>query len=366
MSESAARVAIVQVVPVLPPPMEGLGGYALALGEALASRHGIASTYLVCAPDWQKNTAASDEVHRVDRRGAREIVSSLGELAGAQGGQAPAVVLHYVNYGYQKRGCPTWLIRGLGRWRGAHPEARLVTVFHEVWALGPPWRSSFWVFPVQWALARRALALSDSAITSLACYVGRLGGDGAARKVTVMPVFSTVGEPRSVARLAGRDKAVVVFGGAGTRDRAYSLYRRQLEACCTRLEAEVVFDVGPSLDSLPERVACARVQPLGMRAPGEVSTLLSRCLAGFAAYPPHLLGKSTVFAAYAAHGVLPVIAWNWTADGDEVRRGVHYWCSKDPLGRDTSPQAIASEATAWYDGHTVAVHAEWYRGALRK
>ncbi|HSG40281.1 MAG TPA: glycosyltransferase family 1 protein, partial [Thermoanaerobaculia bacterium] len=125
---------IVQVVPRLPPPAEGVGSYALELARALAERHGTETLFHAAS--------AHPPSHR-----AGALEEALEEA------RPSAVLLHYVNYGYQQRGCPVWLLHTLRRWRRGGTGRRLVTVFHEVYATGPPWRSSFWTMPLQRGIA---------------------------------------------------------------------------------------------------------------------------------------------------------------------------------------------------------------------
>src|SRR6266513_2083086 len=58
------------------------------------------------------------------------------------------VLLHYVNYGFQKRGVPFRLLTILQALVEQH-RGRMVTIFHELYASGPPWTSAFWVRPLQ-------------------------------------------------------------------------------------------------------------------------------------------------------------------------------------------------------------------------
>ncbi len=307
---------ILQIVPHLPPPFEGVGTYAAALAEALA-KLGIETRFLV--PD----------------RTVQGLLSGIGD--------AETVLLHYAGYGYQRRGCPSWLAEGLARWKG---KGRLVTVFHEVWASGPPWRSSFWLLPFQRriaaALARRSRALA----TTLPVYADLLRPW--ASDVAVMPVFSTVGEPAAVPGFRERARRIVVFGGAGVRGRAWRPFLPELARTVRELGAEEIVDVGPAVD-LPETVEGIPVRGLGVLPPAEVSALLLGSAAGFLAYPPDFLPKSTIFAAYCAHGVLPVCAWHG---------GRHHWTGEG------DPQAVASAAREWYGGHALARQAERFRDLL--
>ncbi len=307
-------MTIVQVVPHTPPPFEGVGTYAAALAEALA-KLGIETRFLV------------------PERTVQGLLRGIGD--------AERVLLHYAGYGYQRRGCPAWLAAGLERWKG-----RLVTVFHEVWASGPPWRSSFWLLPLQRRIAASLARRSTALATTLPVYAGLLRPW--ASNVAVMPVFSTVGEPASVPGLGERARRIVVFGGAGVRGRTWGPFLPDLARTIRELSAEEIVDVGPPMD-IPRTVEGVPVRGLGVLPPSEVSGLLLESAAGFLAYPPDFLPKSTIFAAYCAHGVLPVCAWH---------DGRHYWKGEG------DPQAIASAARGWYADHALARQAERFRDLL--
>ena len=132
---------VLQIVPRLPPPAEAVGAYAAALGRVLAAG-GMSSCFLVGDRHWAH---AVEPEAGADLAGAAVLerrAATMARQLAATG--ATAVLLHYVNYGYAPRGCPAWLVRGIARWRSGATGRRLVTYFHEVYATGPPWRSSFW------------------------------------------------------------------------------------------------------------------------------------------------------------------------------------------------------------------------------
>ena len=169
---------VLHIVPHLPPPYEGVGTYAAALAGAL----GGDARFLVCDPAW---SGGGNGARAIPARTAADLLAAI-EATGETG----TALLHYANYGYQRRGCPEWLVAGLGRWGG-----RLVTIFHEVWASGPPWRSSFWLRPIQRRLAATLARRSESLATTLEIYAGMLRPWSHGREIAVLPVFSTVGEP---------------------------------------------------------------------------------------------------------------------------------------------------------------------------
>ena len=81
---------------------------------------------------------------------------------------------------------------------------------------------------------------------------------------------------------------------------------------------------------------------------------------GVCFHPPTLLAKSTVHAAYCAHGVAPVILAPGP-NAPEVALGEQYW--QPGLALEALPE-IAVRACKWYRGHALAVQADRYRRLL--
>ena len=349
------RNAPLHMVPRLPPPTDGVGSFALVLAEGLRERGGLASRFLVASP----GSEPGPETAGVEVAGLQ--AQDRSALSTVLSGES-TVLLHYVNYGYESRGCPDWLVAGLERWKATGTDRHLVTVFHEVYASGPPWRSSFWLSPRQRQLAARLVRLSDAATASLEVQAAILRRWRPEGRIAVNPVFSTIGEPAVVPSLAGRFPRLIVFGGPGARRRAWGEARRELLAACRALGAEEVWDVGPPAGA-PAQLDGLRVRELGVLTAAEASNCLLGSAAGFLAYPPALLGKSTTFAAYCAHGLLPVCAWPSPArDGGPF---VPFWQSRPGavLAWDER-QRIADQARAWYRGHSLDHHAASYRDLL--
>jgi hypothetical protein len=320
---------LIHVVPHLPPPPEGVGSYALALAEALGRRFGTESR-LVAADALPARTP-----------------EALREALGAAG---PAL-LHYAGYGYHPRGCPGWLVEALEGWSG-----RLVTAFHEVWATGLPWRSSFWLSPRQRSLAGRLARRSDGLVTSMALYRRRLLRHAPGREVAVLPVFSTVGEPAEVPPLGERAPRLVLFGGPGVRGRAYRHLGAAIAQTCESLGLREIVDIGPPAPEAPERIAGRPVRRLGPLPAGEVSRALLDARAGFLSYPAPFLAKSTIFAAYCSHGLLP--ASSWPRPRRRVEPPPPFWRPAEANRRD--PQEVADRARDWYLSHTLERSADVY------
>jgi hypothetical protein len=333
---------LVQVVPSLPPPAEGVGPYAQALAAELGTVWGVESRFVVGEPAWRSEPGTTPALAVAARSPAALTHAML-----AQGGAEPVPVLvHYAGYGYAPRGCPRWLVAALVRLARAG-RIRLVTIFHEVAANGPPWSSSFWLRPVQLGLARALARASELRRTSLPVYAELL----ATPPVEVVPVFSTLGELTDPRPFAARARRLVVFGGPGVRGRAFGALRATLAAAARELQATEILDIGPRLDTVPRELEGIPCSALGVQPAAEVSRLLGSSAFGFLAYPPGFLAKSTIYAAYAAHGVVPVGAW------DEERDP---WPLEPPCwqpGETASAEALerfARRAHCWYAPHALA------------
>jgi hypothetical protein len=283
------------------------------------------------------------------------VSANAAELARALDRAGRPVLLHYVNYGYEKRGCPDWLIDGIERWRRS-TTTPLVTVFHEIYAFGPPWRSSFWNSPRQRSLAKRLALLSDECVTSLSLYAAMLRRWVPRERVVELPVFSTVGEPQAVAPLAERAPRLALFGSRGVRRRAIDL-TAALRRACELLEVSEIVDIGPPMEF--ELQVGIPVRSTGWLESPAVSSLLADCRAGFVSYPPGFLGKSTIFAAYAAHGLLPIRAWPGGSRSGVPMDDAPCWhlLPDETVELAVAPQVLANAAWSWYQGHTVSVQA---------
>ncbi len=363
---AAAPLRLLQLVPQLPPAIDGVGDYAARLGAALGAAHGVAPAYLVTTAGWRASAGAPGPAAGLARHDAAALLAGCAALLDGQpstGGEA--LLVHWSNYGYQRRGCPWWLVRALGRLRAARPALRVVTMFHELYDAGAPLRSSaFWLAPWQRRLAAQTARLSDTCATNtvrhrdlLAAWSGR-----APAEVALLPVFSNIGEPAEVPAFAARASELVVFGGAGSRRRVYARAPGALAAACRALGVVAVHDVGPQPQEMPTAVAGLPVARHGALPAAALGALLLRVRYGALDYPRDLLGKSGIHAAYASHGVVPVMT------RPEPRGPL----AADPALLDAAALAgaaarapeCAARALAAYRGHDLAAQAACFAGLL--
>jgi hypothetical protein len=183
-----------------------------------------------------------------------------------------------------------------------------------------------------------------------------------------MPVFSNVGEGGCGLVAAKRDAIAVVFGLSGVETRLYGAYRAQLERTISILGIEQVIDIGPRSLSMPENLGGAAFIRKGVLSSEQIFELLKRSKFGLMAYPLDVIGKSGVFAAYAANGVIPIVfsEKNRRSSLDGIRAGEQCLDGleiSDPICSDTL-ETVQSQAFAWYSSHSCKVQAESFVKAL--
>jgi hypothetical protein len=321
---------LTQVVPRLG-PWDGVGDYASRLGEVLQRRHGIGTRFIA---------AGSAE-------GRRALVDALAAPEGP-------LLLHYVGYGYARRGAPLWLARAIARRRRGQ---RLGVVFHELYATGRPWQSAFWLSGVQQHVATRLARHCDGALLTRAANRAWLEATGAlsGKPVTVLPISSNVGEPVELRPFAARAARLVVWGSAAARATAYGAHWQRVRAACRELGVTEVVDIGPPVE-LP-RAPGLPIEPRGRLEQAALSDVLLGARFGLVVYPAAFLAKSSTFAAFAAHGVAPIVLDEQrTPEMDGLAAGRTHLVVEQPAA--AAPQDVARGAHGWYAGHDTAAHAD--------
>ena len=353
---------IIQIVPRLPPATDGVGDYALNLARQLRQDHNIQTHFIVCDRAWSgENTIEGFPISQLSASTAKALSSLLSEK------QAHTVLLHYVGYGYAKRGCPTWLVDGLKTWRNSSSQHKLVTMFHEVYASGAIWTSAFWLSQIQKRIATRLVQLSDRILTSKQFYADILSrlSDGKHQNITTLPVFSNIGEPTQVKLLSERKPWLVVFGGREKRRRVYKESHEQLNFVCQTLEIEKIIDIGSSTGLKLSNISNISIEELGKQPAEAVSQILLKSRLGFSNYSPNFLAKSTIFNAYRSHGLLPINAKGSDLEIDGIKSGRHYLVADTSIKNRGRFQAIADNSYAWYQNHRLSVQAQIFATNLQ-
>lgn len=359
---------LISMVPNFAPAKDGIGDYALSFAREFRAKTGVLSHFVVA--NASARSEALVEGFAVNHLPARSTTDLLKLLNCLSTDSSAVLLLHYEGYGYAQRGCPLWLVQGVEQWRRENQQRRLVIMFHELYAKGAPWTSSFWLSPLQKRLMIRLAQVSDQWMTSLEGYaetVRRLSHNTTARAYS-LPVFSSIGEPVATLPLAERRRRLMVFGTRGRRIEVYQRSSAALNRICQRLGITEILDVGRAVEFDFASQLTVPVVICGELPGAEISQRLLDTVAGVIDYPVTMLGKSTIFAAYCAHRVIPVIApFGDSTPAEGLLADQHYWLTdvaSERLNIDAG-QVIADNAFAWYQTHSLSAHAETFAACLR-
>ena len=363
---------ILQIVPQLPGTLDGVGDYALNLARALALHHGLITTFAVARAT---KTTAKDGFEVVSHFDSQSIVSAAVE-------KCDHVLLHYANYGYEKRGVPH-LLRRFAKELRAQLRGRWVTTFHEIYASGPPWKSEFWLHPFQVKIARDLVDLSDACFVSNITVEREIRRHDPTKKIHLAPVMSTFGEPQLGDFSVASPKRWAICGGTALVARSLRSFRKMHQLVPPPFRPGQMDVIGgrdePAtrivIEGLRRAIPGLSCSYHPESSPDHASSLLRECSFAWLDYYgdgkawPGMVLKSTAFAACAAHGVIPIMShWEDTfAVGGDPFPGP--WCMTPTVQNfpafDRLPD-LRKQIYDWYSRHAASARlAERYVEALR-
>ncbi|HEY1583096.1 MAG TPA: hypothetical protein VGF73_08360 [Chthoniobacterales bacterium] len=335
---------ILQILPRPPGSRDGVGDYAQTLALRLEECHGLKTTFASVTKDDAIVPANGEERH-----------------------DFAATILHYVNYGYDRRGIPHWLPRVL-----EHRSAgKLLTIFHELYA-GGTWRqSAFWLRPLQKQIARTIAEISGGAIVSSEPSRLQLARLTTATPIFVHPVLSNFGEPDlASADFTARDPhRWVICGGSALLERSLRSFPAVLQLLDGPFAPRELFVFGGTnerriRDLLPVRdgVTTHYHPEIEIEAASEI---LAGSAFGWIDYfssaevPTAAILKSTAFAAFCAHGVIPILPHQGSSIslGDDVLPGPFFIApNEEQLPTSSERGLIAASIYKWYQRHASSSH----------
>lgn len=356
---SSLDAHLIQVVPWLRPGRCGISDHGIALAKELQAGFGADTDFVAlkdCRPDDLPFPVLISMPEKL-----------LGTCDSLSKGKPGAILVHLSGYGYAADGAPAHLAAALAQLK-ASGRFRIAVYFHELFAVGPPWKSAFWHSGRQQKAVRSIAELCDLAVTNTryhADWLERQMGKRSSDHLKLLPVFSTIGEAGEPAPFARRKPAMAVFGLPGTRENAY----RQLDKLGSTLEEfgiEQFLDIGPAL-SAPADVRGITVTRLGELSIADLADVLSSCAFGFVHHPPFCLAKSSIFASYCAQGVIPVVGESFPGQVDGLTDGRQLVSPKTAASaREAGWEACSLAAWSWYMAHRVQIHAEQYAKWMRR
>lgn len=344
--------------------MDGIGDYALKLAGCLRRTHGWQSDFVVGDPGWSgPPDLDSFPVSAVTSR----TPAALTEKLAASG--AGIILLHYGGYGYARRGTPAWLSGGLklSLEKANAPRPALITCFHELWAFGPPWRSSFYLHLWQRWIVQQVQRLSDAAVTSTR-RMQRLLQNGTSPP-RLLPIPSNVIDvlpPIPAKAPLPRKFRAALFGQTGPRLRTARAHRKTLLALQNRGALDQVTVLGQGacgppgasadVRELQQILPADRIKVLGSASAAAIQAEMSRADFYLSFYPASLACKSTTFMTALACGCPPILPRG--RDAEPLEPGKHF------LACDGSPAQVAALMQGIAEGLLSRVAREgqdWYR-----
>ncbi|HEY8900378.1 MAG TPA: hypothetical protein VIM61_08195 [Chthoniobacterales bacterium] len=361
---------ITHIVPRFWPQFDGLGDYARMLGRHLQEESGIESRFLVGDPAWRASSGdfpdgTSLEITAVSQQ---TVAGLLERLQGVE-----TVVLHYVGYGYHNRGIPFWINRAMKTWKQSSPAHRLIVVFHELWASGPPWKSECYLGWIQRRLVRELHDLCDLSVASVPLALRRL--QALRRKETILhPVPCNMGSESGHSRKwhKGGPVRLALFGMPTQREISLKSHLRLVAALHEAGLVEAVNVIGKDARSgddpsnevrilrgiLPEE----RIHIVSNATPERAGQALAESDLLLSFYPSRWLFKSGSSMAALANGAIPVLPegrdLEILAEGREI-----LVCSGEKssiagiLSQIQKPGGLGTIARGGYDWYWA--HADW-------
>ena len=345
---------LLQIVPRLPPYSDGVGDYARLLALQLFKSHQLETEFVSFRPGKTPGTTDGFKTHRLFEHTARELRSFVSP-------ETTGILLHYSNYPYLqgKLDAPIWLAQALKQIKRDR-NLPVAVMFHELPTL--KWKQTRILNPIQTRVSRRLARLATTVYTDSHHFKTHLAKWTSA-PLTCMPDFSTIGEPepKRVRPLSDRPRRLIIFGGSDRR-RVYDYHFERLLATCHSLGIKEVCDIGTPQNISAERFGAIAFKEMGFQPAETVCDLLLTSVAGLMDYSrfPGDLGKSSVFAAFCAHGLIPICTTYNPSEADGLFPQQHYAIAQADLQQLSAQaqQAIANNARSWYSDHCLSRNAE--------
>jgi hypothetical protein len=352
---------VLQIVPT-PPHLghmgpSGIGDYALLLAEQMQKDYGVTTHFLFFCLKDLADVKFDSAVNGFPVTGLS--AHSCEAFASALPKGIDAIILHLCQYPYFNTnlrgtfgfGTPFWLPKALETAINLY-QLKLIVMFDELPKLY--WRQTY-VFnllnPIH-AIVSRQIAEIASGILTDNYRNKEILLNWTKKPVAIAPVFSTIGEIDRIPLLSGRRSRMVIFGGS--RSRIYNSQNAvdRLTRACNALGIKEIYDIGLSLD-LKNKYNFENITFIekGYLSPEDTQGLLLTSIAGCLDYTPFPgeLAKSSVFAAYCAHGIVPISTQYNPSEGDGIYMNQHYLNLDDlkPLSL-SELQAISDNVQSWY------------------
>ncbi len=336
---TGANVLIIS--PSFPPAPGGLGDYSIRLANELEKQ---VTVHFLGLRQVEPIAGINYEVLGKTPYALNEFVKIKG---------ITHIFLNYSNYGYHQKGVPFWLVKAVNTVKKDN-RVVLITFFHEIYASGKFWQSSFWLHPFQKFIFRKLYEVSNFSLCSNQRVSDLIAGqveDNGVKNLNI-GLFSNIPEPTIMPEWDRRRNVAIVFGTIGRRQEIYNK-PKLLNSWIQANGIEEIWDIGSGNPLLSDLIS-ARINRMGKKSGHEVSQLMQLAIFGLIDYTNSLLGKSGIFAAYAAHGLAVV---NFTSIADQALDGLeigkHFLAPGHEL---INGEKVGLLLNHWYKAHNLQEH----------
>jgi hypothetical protein len=360
---------ILQIIPSPPNCADGVADYALLLATQMLTDAQIKTQFLIFRIDLEVETSIVNgfPLMRLPDHQPQSLYSSVP-------GDIKVIILHFSAYPYfntSLRGIfgkdtPFWFANAL-KSLVQDRKIKLIVMFHELPKLH--WKQFFFfnfLNPIHSSVSRRLAKISDTIITN-STYQQAMLSKWSDKSVTKVQIFSNMGEPEIVPLLTDRQRRLIIFGGPA-RTRIYQKHFPALMKSCKLLGITEIYDIGPPV-AVPEYSDTGiKLIQKGFLSQPEISELLLTSFAGCLDYfrCPGGLGKSGVFSAYCAHGLVPILTEYDASETEEIYINQNYLVLGSKLENLSTAQlqAVADKAHKWYQNHALPKIAQIFSSSI--
>ena len=326
---------VVHIAPALPPAINGLGDFCKILADSLEEK-GVADNVFMIM-----NRNGSLQSSKENTFSPYTFSRILDQQI------ADVVMLHYVGYAYDKRGIPYYIVRALQKYKSM-TRCRVLVFFHELYASSNSiFELPFYTHWFQKLIVKQLIKIADTAFTNCTPYNEMLNHLSVKNRSSAVctGIFSNVPDHLYDHTIEKDENALVVFGSLHKRVAVYrnALFPALLEA----LAIKTIYDIGPGESDFHDRKV--KFMMKGTLSHFELAGYLNMSKFGALSYKPHLIGKSGIFSAYAAFGV---IAFNLEKPGGPLHEGLVHGRNYFTFRTDVRPANfdanVREEILKWY------------------
>ncbi len=308
------------VVPCLPPNVDGVFDFALKLAQGLRDHHSIENTAFYSFTESEREDSKIDGFETFSQKSDNTI--PLHDLLPRD---IDRIIIQISNWPYltdkYKVRIPQAFVDQLTKFIATR-SLRAISIFHEIPTV--KYKRFFSFNPLQERFSKQLAEASTHIITNNATFENRLLSYGYST-VKNINNFSNIGELDTPRPTSTRASKLVIFGGSD-RLRLYRDQRPLIEKAMYAFNIDKITDIGTPLQWNTIDTSKLNIDKLGYVDTQTVSNQLSEAKVGLFDYSrfPGCLGKSGVFAAYKAHGVLPITAADTNKNMDDLIAGDNF------------------------------------------